>query len=152
MAAKKKSSRDLPVDPLVRELLAARPQGDLTMLAGFLGPGRTKAEYRLYLSPDLQSWLDLPRSAAVSTRPLPASASPLGGTAVWVPRDQGFHCIAVGAATLFEGLMDVPGLLIERHSTRRIDAGTWSASAVGNADAMVALFGRGLALKSAEAR
>jgi hypothetical protein len=79
----------LQQDPLVEGLLPDPSQVNLNVdvLTGFLG-NSTQAEYvRLYLTPALDMYLEIPRQAVVQSQSLVSEQNPLGGTVLWVKQD-----------------------------------------------------------------
>jgi|SRR5215218_5044138 len=61
----------------------------VAVLRGYAGESDQPGYRRLYLSPALDSHVDIPDDAVVESREIPTDASPLGlgGTVVWVRKD-----------------------------------------------------------------
>lgn len=61
----------------------------VSVLRGYAGDSDQAGYRRLYLSPALDSYVDIPDDAVVESREIPTDASPLGlgGTVVWVRKD-----------------------------------------------------------------
>jgi hypothetical protein len=61
----------------------------VSVLRGYAGESDQAGHRRLYLSPALDSYVDIPDDAVVESREIPTDASPLGlgGTVVWVRKD-----------------------------------------------------------------
>lgn len=79
----------LSQDPLVELLLPDPTQGhpNVRVLAGYLGNSTQKENVRLYLTPALDVYLELPREAIMQSQSLVSDQNPLGGTLLWVKQD-----------------------------------------------------------------
>ena len=60
---------------------------DVMMLNGYLGASSEEAHERLYLSPDLTNYVEIPRAAILHQAPLPKEQDAHGGVTVWVKKD-----------------------------------------------------------------
>ena len=56
-------------------------------VTGFLGKGPDPEVWRLYLSDELDEYLEFSAEDVLHTKPLPEERSPLGGTIVWLRAD-----------------------------------------------------------------
>lgn len=75
-------------DPVVEQLVpepSAVP--DVRMLVGFSGRGSRAGLRRLYLTPELNSYVEFREEDVVHSQSLAGTENALGGTAVWVKRD-----------------------------------------------------------------
>jgi hypothetical protein len=79
---------NLHQDPLV-ENLQARPgdAANLRVLQGFLGESGSPGVWRLYLTSDLSSFVDVPSEDIVYATQLDPQRFPVGGTSLWVRND-----------------------------------------------------------------
>jgi hypothetical protein len=80
--------RDLAEDDLVARLVsdpAALP--DVRARAGFLGRSARARHWRLYLTPELNDYLEFTKADVLHVRPLKGRDHPLGGSAVWFRRE-----------------------------------------------------------------
>jgi hypothetical protein len=59
---------------------------DLRALVGYLGRSSRPRHIRLYLTPDLGEYVEIPEDAVVHKQPLASEERPLAGSAVWVKR------------------------------------------------------------------
>jgi hypothetical protein len=59
---------------------------DVTLLSGYSGRSSRPGHWRLYLSVELTSYVDIPEADIVHSQPLDKDQSPLGGTLLWVRR------------------------------------------------------------------
>jgi hypothetical protein len=88
MAAAQKPPDDRPSalqqHPLVDALRPdpTQPPADVAVLQGFLGKSPTEGVWRLYLTPALDEYVEIPESDIVHAQDLPDG----GGTIVWVPK------------------------------------------------------------------
>lgn len=80
-SAKKKMVQDALVEALVPD--PSRHEAT-TQLSGWLGKSATAGVWRLYLTPQLNTYVEFAEDDVVHTRPLDASESPLGGTTIWI--------------------------------------------------------------------
>jgi hypothetical protein len=82
-------SRDrINEDELVRSLIpdpAALP--DARVRVGFLGRSARARHWRLYLTPELNDYLEFTEPDVLHVRPLEGRDHPLGGSAVWFRRE-----------------------------------------------------------------
>jgi hypothetical protein len=80
---------------------------DATLLTGFLGKSTREKHSRLYLNPELSSYVDIPDDALLHTEDIPKEYSPLGGVHAWVKRGaqlvRGQSSGAGDQASFFEG-------------------------------------------------
>ena len=85
MAERKRAGRPpLEQDPLVEALVPDPNQGppDATVLQGYLGKSTTEGVWRLYLTPQLDQYVELPEAEILYSQKQPDD-----GTLVWVRRD-----------------------------------------------------------------
>ena len=85
MTEQEGSGPRVPEDRLIQHLVsdpAAVP--GVRALAGFLGKSTRDGCWRLYLSPDLSDYLEIPEEAILHHKPLDAQQSALGGTIIWI--------------------------------------------------------------------
>jgi len=59
---------------------------DVMLLSGFSGRSSRPGHWRLYLTPEVTSFIDIPEADIVHSQPLDKNQNPLGGTLVWVRR------------------------------------------------------------------
>ncbi len=57
------------------------------LLTGYLGASSEEAHERLYLSPDLTNYVEIPQAAILHRAPLPAEQDAHGGVTLWVKKD-----------------------------------------------------------------
>jgi hypothetical protein len=60
---------------------------DVTLLTGYLGASSEEGHERLYLSPDLSNYVEIPKAAILHQAPLPAEQDAHGGVTLWVKKD-----------------------------------------------------------------
>jgi hypothetical protein len=60
---------------------------DVTLLTGYLGASSEEGHERLYLSPDLSNYVEIPKAAILHQVPLPAEQDAHGGVTLWVKKD-----------------------------------------------------------------
>jgi hypothetical protein len=60
---------------------------DVTLLYGYLGASSEDGHERLYLSPDLTNYVEVPTSAIMHHMPAPKEQDPHGGVTLWVKKD-----------------------------------------------------------------
>ncbi len=60
---------------------------DVMLLTGYPGASSEEAHERLYLSPDLSSYVEIPRTAILHQAALPKEQDAHGGVTVWVKKD-----------------------------------------------------------------
>ena len=81
-------SGELQQDALVEQLASEPSQlQPMRILVGFLGKSTQEGYQRLYFTPDLSEYVEVPPGGILHTRPLPPEQSALGGTMVWVKGD-----------------------------------------------------------------
>ena len=60
---------------------------DVMLLTGYLGASSEEAHERLYLSPDLTNYVEIPNTAILHQAPLPKEQDAHGGVTLWVRKD-----------------------------------------------------------------
>jgi hypothetical protein len=81
---RRKRAGALSEDPLVAELVPDPSiPADAVLLAGFLGRSTEAGVWRLYLTPDLSTYVEVAEDDILHHRSL-EGVTPLGGTALWV--------------------------------------------------------------------
>ena len=60
---------------------------DVMLLTGYLGASSEDAHERLYLSPDLTNYVEIPNTAILHQAPLPKEQDVHGGVTLWVKKD-----------------------------------------------------------------
>jgi hypothetical protein len=60
---------------------------DVMLLTGYLGASSEEGHERLYLSPDLTSYVEIPKAAILHQAPLPTEQDAHGGVTLWVKKD-----------------------------------------------------------------
>ena len=60
---------------------------DVTLLSGYLGASSEEGHERLYLSPDLTNYVEIPQAAILHRAPLPTEQDAHGGVTLWVKKD-----------------------------------------------------------------
>jgi hypothetical protein len=60
---------------------------DVMLLTGYLGASSEEGHERLYLSPDLSSYVEIPTTAILNRAPLPVEQDANGGVTLWVKKD-----------------------------------------------------------------
>jgi hypothetical protein len=77
--------KQLKQDSLVERLVPdpGNPE-PTTQLSGWLGKGTKEGMWRLYLTPQLDEYVQFPESDVLHTQPVGTDVSPLGGTMVWL--------------------------------------------------------------------
>ena len=80
-----KTRKELKQDPLVEQLAPdpADPQATI-QLKGWLGKGVKAGSWRLYLTPQLDEYVQFQDKDIVHTQPIAPEQSPLGGTMIWL--------------------------------------------------------------------
>ena len=79
--------KELKQDALVEKLVVDPSKTpEVKVLFGFLGRSPEAGTWRLYLTPQLDSYVEFSAEDMVHTQQLAAAQSPLGGTAVWLKR------------------------------------------------------------------
>jgi hypothetical protein len=71
-------------DPLVVALQPYAQDGGIRFFTGYLGRSNKGDHTRLYMTPELYEYVDIPSTAIVRTVELRTPENPLGGAAVWV--------------------------------------------------------------------
>jgi len=64
---------------------------DLLLLVGFLGRSSRPKHIRLYLTPEMGEYAEIPGNGVVHTVSLQSDDRPLGGSAVWIKRETQVH-------------------------------------------------------------
>ncbi len=79
----------LKQDPLVEKLIPdlSEKHPDVRVLSGFLGNSSQKGHWRLYLTPALDVYLEIPEEDIVHSQSLASEGNSLGGTILWVKQD-----------------------------------------------------------------
>jgi hypothetical protein len=87
MATKKSNdaAKQLKQDSLVEQLIPdpGNPQTTI-QLVGWLGKGVEEGQWRLYLTPQLDQYVEFSEDSVVLAQPLQKEQSALGGTTVWL--------------------------------------------------------------------
>jgi hypothetical protein len=60
---------------------------DVALLTGYLGASSEEGHERLYLSPDLTNYVEIPKDAILHQAPLPIEQDARGGVTLWVRKD-----------------------------------------------------------------
>jgi hypothetical protein len=60
---------------------------DVALLTGYLGASSEEGHERLYLSPDLTNYVEIPKDAILHQAPLPSEQDAHGGVTLWVKKD-----------------------------------------------------------------
>src|SRR5271154_1564907 len=60
---------------------------DVMLLTGYLGASSEDGHERLYLSPDLTNYVEIPKAAILHQEALPTEQDAHGGVTVWVKKD-----------------------------------------------------------------
>ena len=72
-------------DELIDDLIPDPSQHEpVTALSGFLGKSTQAGHWRLYLTPELDQYVEIPEDAILRTKPSPASGPTLAGSIVWI--------------------------------------------------------------------
>lgn len=80
--------KELQQDALIEKLVVDPSKiPDVRVLVGFLGRSSEAGTWRLYLTPQLNSYVEFSAEDMLHTQPLAAAQSPLGVTAVWLRQD-----------------------------------------------------------------
>ncbi len=79
--------KPLKADKLIQKLVTdpANPP-DVTVIKGFLGESHRPGYWRLYLSPDLKSYVEIAKSDILHSQEVSENQSALGGTLLWVKK------------------------------------------------------------------
>ncbi len=81
-------SGELNPDALVENLIVDPTKPiDVQVLVGFLGRSSEAGNWRLYLTPQLDNYVEFSEEDMLHTQSLTDAQSPLGGTVVWLRRD-----------------------------------------------------------------
>src|SRR5215471_11282505 len=84
MPPKKRTGR-LVQDRLVEQLIPDPADHQPTIqLTGWLGKSSKEGFWRLYLTPQLNEYVQFAETAVLHSQPIPEEQSPLGGTVVWL--------------------------------------------------------------------
>jgi hypothetical protein len=82
------AERQIQFDKIIKQLVPQPGQPpDAKVLAGFLGESSREGHWRLYLTPQLDHYVEIPRDAILHTISLESKDNPIGGTVVWVRRE-----------------------------------------------------------------
>jgi hypothetical protein len=80
--------KELQQDALIEKLVVDPSKvPDVQVLVGFLGRSSEAGTWRLYLTLQLNSYVEFSAENVLHTQPLAAAQSPLGVTAVWLKQD-----------------------------------------------------------------
>jgi hypothetical protein len=75
-------------DPFVRHVVAdPKNVPDVMLLYGYPGASSEEGHERLYLSPDLSSYVEIPNAAVVHRAESAKEQDPLGGVTLWIKKD-----------------------------------------------------------------
>ena len=78
----------LSPDPLVKRLVPNPDEvPDLVAVAGWIGKSTKQTHRRLYLTPSMTAYLEVPTDEIVHAEKIGDVESGLGGTMLWLPRD-----------------------------------------------------------------
>lgn len=76
------------VAPFVQQIVSdPKNVPDLMLLNGYLGASSEEGCERLYLSPDLSSYVEIPGTAILHRAALPTEQDSNGGVTLWVRKD-----------------------------------------------------------------
>jgi hypothetical protein len=93
---------------------------DVMLLYGYLGASSEDGHERLYLSPDLANYVEIPESAILHRMAAPREQDPNGGTTLWVRKDAALiYKMAPGAQALahyFAGALQAQGVAPAMHT------------------------------------
>ena len=100
--------KDIPPHTPFVSKIASDPakQPDTVLVSGYVGPASEQGHTRLYLDPELRTYVEIPNDAILHTQEIPPEQSILGGSLVWIPRNtELIHGTAVPRvkATFLEG-------------------------------------------------
>jgi hypothetical protein len=85
---RKGPNKEIKQDPLIEKLVPDPAAGpDVVVLTGFLGKSAKAGYVRLYLTPKLNDYFEIPEEGVVFTQSLKTDLNPLGGSVVWVKRE-----------------------------------------------------------------
>ena len=88
MADKKGGGKPPAQDELINNLVSDPSQTpDTKVLVGFLGKSNRAGYLRLYLTPELNSHVEIAQDDLLHSQSLATAENPLGGTMVWVRSD-----------------------------------------------------------------
>lgn len=81
-------AKELREDPFIENLVPdpSKIQG-MTVLVGLLGKSAREGYWRLYLTMDLNEYVEFSQDDVAHSQPLPKEQSALGGTMVWVKKE-----------------------------------------------------------------
>src|SRR5690242_19895111 len=85
-----RAPRDAAADraAFVREIVSdPKAVPDVMLLYGYLGASSEEDHERLYLSPDLTNYVEIPTSAILHQMAAPKEQDPHGGVTLWVKKD-----------------------------------------------------------------
>jgi hypothetical protein len=75
-------------DNFIRQIVSdPKNVPDVMLLTGYLGASSEEGHDRLYLSPDLTNYVEIPRDAILHQAPLPKEQDAHGGVTLWVKKD-----------------------------------------------------------------
>ncbi len=87
MADQQPEGKYLKEDLLVEKLRSDPSQNtDVRIVTGYLGKGTHDGSWRLYISPQLNEYLEISEEDIVHNQSLATEQSPLGGTVLWIKR------------------------------------------------------------------
>jgi hypothetical protein len=85
MADQQPEGKNLKEDFLVEKLRSDPSQNtDVRIVTGYLGKGAQEGYWRLYISPQLNEYLEISEEDIVHNQSLATEQSPLGGTVLWI--------------------------------------------------------------------
>ncbi len=101
-----KTRKVLKQDQLIEQLAPdpADPQATI-QLRGWLGKGAREGFWRLYLTSQLDEYVQFQEKDVVHTQPIPPEQSPLGGTIVWLPAGTSLQHTRVATRQLQAGFL-----------------------------------------------
>lgn len=82
-------AKELKQDRLVEKLLLdlSQEHPDVRILVGYVGRSSQPEYWRLYLTPVLDVYVEIPQDAIVHSQSLANEQNPMGGTMLWVKHD-----------------------------------------------------------------
>lgn len=90
------SKQPLKQDSLVDRLTENTSQQEPTVrVTGWLGRGGDEGKWNLFLSPELNEYIQFSEKDVVHSQPLPAEFSPVGGTIVWLRKGASVQHVTV---------------------------------------------------------
>lgn len=82
------NNKELNQDDLIDHLVLDPSQTpNVAMLSGFLGKSNRNGFWRLYLTPELNNYVEFSEEDVMHSKPINTKESPLGGTFVWIKKD-----------------------------------------------------------------